>query len=157
VQGIEQRLALRLAHCAALLGRLLVDRRLDRVELANAAQGLLGDRRLGAVVDLEQLAPRMGHAGDMRDLRRLAALRRGQRVVAGVGIGVQPACIAGQVLPWPLALAVRRVVVDRRRRAGAAPRPGVEGIHPEPADARSAAPRGEDADGGVVGPDHALR
>src|SRR3712207_61680 len=44
VQGIEQRLALRLARRAALLGRLSVDRRLDRIELADPPQGLLGDR-----------------------------------------------------------------------------------------------------------------
>src|ERR671933_1034938 len=99
----------------------------------------------------------MRHAGDMGNALRPAALRRGERVVAGIGIGVQPAREPGQVLPWSLALAVWRVAVERRRRPGTAPGPRVEGIDPEPADAGLAAPRSEDTDGRVVSPDHALR
>src|SRR5215211_5320364 len=98
----------------------------------------------------------MRPAGYMGDALRLAGLRR-ERVVAGIGIGVQPAGEPAEMLPWSLALAVRRVAVEGRRRPGAAPGPGVEGVDPEPAEARLAAPRGEDADGRVVGPDHALR
>ena len=47
VQRLQQRLALRLARRAALLGRLAVDRRLDGIELADPPQRLFGDRRLG--------------------------------------------------------------------------------------------------------------
>src|ERR687893_1884276 len=92
----------------------------------------------------------------MDDAPRHAGLRR-ERVVAGIGIGVQPAGEPGEMLPRPLALAVWRVAVERRRRPGAAPGPRVEGIDPEPADAGLAAPRSEDTDGRVVSPDHALR
>ena len=92
----------------------------------------------------------------MRDLRWLAVLRPGQRVVAGEGVGVQPALEPGEVAPRPLALAVRRVAVERRRRAGAAPGPRVEGVDPEPGLARLAPPRRQHADWRVVGPDHAL-
>src|SRR3954467_7529356 len=98
----------------------------------------------------------MRHAGDVGDALRPAGLRR-ESVVAGIGIGVQPAREPGQVLPWSLALAVWRVAVERRRWSGAAPGPRVEGIDPEPAGAGLAAPWGENADGRVVGPDHALR
>src|SRR5215210_5946843 len=95
VQRLQQRLALRLAHRAALLGRLAVDRRLDGIELADPPQRLFSDRRLGALVDLEQFAPRMRHAGDMGDRRRFAALRRGER----------PCCMdqwEGRTHPYPV-------------------------------------------------------
>src|SRR3954451_8844836 len=145
MQRLQQRLALRLANGAALLGRLAVDRGLDGIQLADPSQSLLGDGRLGRLVHLEQAPPGMRHAGHMGDALRLAGLRR-ESVVAGIGIGVQLASEPGQVLPWSLALAVRRVAVECRWRPGAAPGPGVEGIDPEPADARLAAPRGENAD-----------
>src|SRR3954451_18631704 len=99
----------------------------------------------------------MRHAGDMGNALRPAGLRRGERVVAGIGIGVQPPPEPGQVLPWSLALAVWRVAVERRRWPGAAPGPRVEGIDPEPADAGLAAPRGENADGRVVSPPYSCR
>jgi hypothetical protein len=67
VQRLQQRLALRLAHGVALLRRLAVDRRLDGIELTDPPQALLGDRRPGALVDLEQLPPGMRHAGDVVD------------------------------------------------------------------------------------------
>ncbi|HZH47112.1 MAG TPA: hypothetical protein VEY31_10800, partial [Roseococcus sp.] len=146
MQRLQQRLALRLARRVALLGRLAVDRGLDGIELADATQRLFGDRRPGALIDLEQFTPRVRHAGDVSDARRLAALPRAERVIACIGIRVQPACIPGQVLPWSLALAVRRVAVERCRRPGAAPGPRVKSVDPEPADAGLAASRGEDAD-----------
>src|SRR5215213_6309802 len=96
----------------------------------------------------------MRPAGYMGDALRLAGLRR-ERVVAGIGIGVQPAGEPGEMLPWSLALAVWRVAVERRRGPGAAPGPGVEGVDPKPPRTCLAAPWGEDADGRVVGPDHA--
>src|SRR3954451_659969 len=98
----------------------------------------------------------MRHAGHVGDARRSAGLRR-ESVVAGIGIGMQPAREPGQVLPWSLALAVWRVAVECRRWPGATPGPRVKGIDPEPADAGLAAPRSEDTDGRVVSPDHALR
>lgn len=51
---------------------------------------------------------------------------------------MQPAREPGQVLPWSLALAVRRVAVERRRRRTpalwASPGPGVEGRDRETAE-----------------------
>src|SRR3954451_10328314 len=114
MQRLQQRLALRLANGAALLGRLAVDRGLDGVQLADPSQSLFGDRRLGRLVHLEQPPPGMRHAGDMGNALRPAGLRR-ESVVAGIGIGVQPARKPRQVLSWSLALAPWRVSVERRR------------------------------------------
>src|SRR3712207_7248138 len=44
------------------------------------------------------------------------SLRRGEHIVAGVGIRMQPALEPGQVALRPPALAVRRVAVEGRRR-----------------------------------------
>jgi hypothetical protein len=73
------------------LGGEAVDRSLDRVEGRDARQQLLGDRRLGSVMDLEQLALRMRPGRDVGDPLRpgLSQLRQG--IVARVGVGMEPA------------------------------------------------------------------
>ena len=76
--GLErqhERLALFLAHGAALVGASAADRLLDRVERGDALERLAGDRRVAALGDVEELAPQVRPAEGERD-RLAGALRR---------------------------------------------------------------------------------
>jgi hypothetical protein len=56
------------------LGRLAVDFALDGEQLIDAAHDLDGDRRLGELGEVEEVAPPMGPARGFDDRRGLAAL-----------------------------------------------------------------------------------
>ena len=80
-----------------------------------------------------------------------------QRIVAAVGVGVEEALEAGQMIAWPLALAVGAVAVERRWRPGAGPASGIDGIDPEACDPCSTEPRRQHVDGCIVGVQHRAR
>ena len=59
MQLIEQRCTLLLAHALALLSGTTADLLLDAVERADALQGLLRERRLSRLEEIEELTARM--------------------------------------------------------------------------------------------------
>src|SRR4029453_2098805 len=81
--------------------RLAADRSLDRVKLADFLQGVGGDRRFRAFVDVEDLAPEVCPTSDLDDPFAI------EFIEAGIGIGLQEATEPGQVLGRPFPLAVR--------------------------------------------------
>ncbi len=109
-----------------MIRRPAADGRLDPIQLAYLRQGLRRDRRLGTVVDVEDLAPGVRPTADLDDPLTI------ELVEAGIGVGLQEAREAGQVRRRPFALAVRRKEEDRRRRAGITRRPVVADIDPQP-------------------------
>ena len=61
-------------------------------------------------MNVKELAPDMGHAGDFFDLIAV------ELFVPRIAISVKKAGIVFQIFSWPLALAVAGVLVERRRR-----------------------------------------
>ena len=92
----------------------------------------------------------------MLDYRRLALLRLPERVVAGKAICIDPALEPGEVALRALALAVRRVAVERHGWPGPAPGLRIIGTDPNPRLASLAPARRQEPDRRVVGPDHLL-
>src|SRR5438552_3528870 len=99
------------------LGRLAIDLGLDDVKLLDTPERLFGDWRLGRVVDIEEVAAGMGHAGNLSDRRRLVALGSVQALITGIGVGVQEALVSGEVIARPLTLAIRAIAIECRRRS----------------------------------------
>ena len=81
----------------------LPDVKKGRKPLADLLQGVGGDRRFRAFVDVEELAPEVCPTRDLDDPFAV------EFVEAGIGIGLQEATEPGQVLGRPFALAVGRV------------------------------------------------
>jgi hypothetical protein len=102
-----------LAFSSSVVGGRAVDRLLDAVELADAVQRLLGDRRRGGGVYVAKLSTHVGPAGGLDDLRT------GEQLVeSGIAVSMNDAAEVLQVRARMLALAVRRVEEQRRRRPG---------------------------------------
>jgi hypothetical protein len=127
----EQRERAFLAHGVAPLGLETVDLGFDLEQPRHLLQRLLGDRRTGGGVDLEQLSPAVRPACDL-DQPSVAAARVGliEAVEAGVAVGVQETMAAFEQRPRMLALAVGRVEIADRRRRRSTPGPLVPDQHP---------------------------
>ena len=67
LQVIDDRLGVRLPEPHPLVGRLAAPLLLDGVEPGDALDGLLGDERAFGLEDVDELAPDVGHAGDLAD------------------------------------------------------------------------------------------
>src|SRR6202008_4713172 len=107
-----------------------VDLALDLEEPADVLERLGGDRRLGGQVNLVDLAPDMGPAGDLGHGRRLPALALIERPEACIAIGLEEAAEPRQMGARMLPLAIGRVAVDDRRRGWPAIGPLVAQIDP---------------------------
>ncbi len=110
-----------------MVGGRSFDRLLDAVELADAVERLVGDRRAGGGVHIEELAPDMGPAGGLGD-----PIAGEQLVEPGIAVGVNDAAEVFQVRPRVFALAVRRVEEQHRRRPRPGERPLVAHVGPQP-------------------------
>ena len=97
-------------------------------------------------MDLVELAPGMGPAGDLVDRSSFV-----QMVEAGVSVGLESALVEPEVLAWPLALAVGRVGEPDGGRGRIARGPVVANVGPEPASLRLAVAWGEHRNRRVVG------
>ncbi len=97
-------------------------------------------------MDLVELAPGMGPAGDLVDRSSFVEM-----VEAGVSVGLERTLVEPEMLAWPLALAVGRVGEPDRRRGGIARRAVVANIGPEPSSLRLAVAGCEHRDRRVVG------
>ena len=110
-----------------MVGRRAGDGFLDPVELADAVEGLLGDRRAGRGMDVEELAPDMGPTGGFGD-----PVAGEQLVEPGIAVGMDDAGELLQVSSRMLAFAVLRVTEQRRRRPPTGERPLIANIDPQP-------------------------
>ena len=99
-------------------------------------------------MDVDELAPDVGHAGDLADGAGAIEL-----VEAGIAVGMHQAAEAGEMVLRVLALAVAREAIPGRRRSRAAPGPLVADIGPEPGGPGLAGAGREHADRRVVGED----
>ena len=97
------------------MGRLAGYFAFDGVEFLDPQKRFFGDRRLALLEGLEEVASRMRHARDMDDLRGRAILRRTHFFVGRIGVRLQIAGKVGEIFFRPLALAIGRVAVKRRR------------------------------------------
>ena len=107
----QHRRGLGLPHESALVGRLVANRLLDTVELADEAQRLACQpRRLVRLVDLVETPSRVHPASRVRYASAAEQLR-----VPGVVVGLQePAPVAQQPLRVFARAAVRELVIRRR-------------------------------------------
>ena len=144
---VDQRPALRAANRQALLGALAVDRRArwrtarrcgapPRWRSARAGSPSFPTALRRAFSSMSAMAKNW--TPGMRPTRRLQdraglAVRQIELVVAVVGVGLQDAGVAGEMRLRMFAAAVARVIEDRRGRPGAAERPVVAHVDPEPA------------------------
>src|SRR5690606_36366117 len=78
-------------------------------------------------VDVHELAPHMGHAGNLAD--GAGAI---QVLEPGIAIGMHPAAEPGEMILRVLALAVAGEAIPGGRGRSAAPRALIAGIGPEP-------------------------
>ena len=97
-------------------------------------------------MDLVELAPGMGPAGDLVDRSSFVEMME-----AGVGVGLESALIELDVLAWPLTLAVGRVGEPDGGRGGIAGGAVVANVGPEPASLRLAVAWREHRNRRVVG------
>jgi len=93
----NERRDLLLPHGEALIGGQAVDGALGGEDRINPPHSLRGERRTGDLGQLEQLAPAMCPAGGL-GVRAGLSPRRIEFVEPGIGIGLQDALVAGQVL-----------------------------------------------------------
>ena len=127
---VDDRTGPGLADLPAGLGCQTVDLALDLEEPADALERLGGDRRLGGEVDVVDLAPDMGPAGDFGHGRRLSTLALIERREAGIAVGLEEAAEARRDGRADAPLAIGRVAVDDRRRGWPAIGPLVAQIDP---------------------------
>jgi hypothetical protein len=101
-----------------MIGREALDYRLDTIELSDAVERFLGDRRAGGSMHVEEFA------SDMRPTASLGnPVAREQLVEAGIAVSMDDAGEFLQVGPWMLALAIGRVAEQCCRRSRTAKRP----------------------------------
>src|SRR5512147_2050244 len=144
VQCSQQRLGPFLPDLPPEVGRPAADRHLDPVELGDLFQGVGGDRRLGALVYLKDLAP------GVRPTRHLDNPLAEEFVEPGIGVRLEKAAESSQMICRSFAPAVGRVEEHRRRRARIAARPVVADVDPQPAGLGTAAAGIEHRHRGVV-------
>src|SRR5512132_2735751 len=85
-------------------------------------------------MDVVELAPDVRPARDLDGGGRLPLLRRVEIVEPGIAVGLQQAAEAGEVRPRMLALAIRAVAVEHRRRRRSGARAVVAQVDPQPTD-----------------------
>ena len=142
---VEDGASVGLAQPRPLLGGLATRRRLHRVELGDAPDGLLGDGRALRAMDVDELAPDMGEAGDFPDGALAVQLAEARAVV-----GVHPAGEGLQMALRVLAPAVGGEAVPGRGRRRPAPGPLVADVDPHPCRGGPSPAGREHRDGGVV-------
>jgi hypothetical protein len=98
------------------------------MEIANAVEGLLGDRRAIGGMDVEEFAADMGPAGGLGDPVAVV-----QPIEPGIAVGVDDPLEALQMRLWVLALAVGRIAEQGRRWARTGERALVANVGPQPA------------------------
>src|SRR5260370_524236 len=101
-ESLGERVRSVLAFSSAVVGGRAVDRLLDPVELADAVERLVGDRRAGGGVHVEELAAHMRPTGGLDD-----PIASEQLVEPSIAIGMDDATKVLQVSPRVFALAVR--------------------------------------------------
>lgn len=74
---------------------------LDGIELRDPTDGLFSDQGALGSVDVDELAPDMGHAGDFADGTQAVEI-----LEPGIAVGMHPAAVAGEMVLGVLALAV---------------------------------------------------
>jgi hypothetical protein len=121
---------------------------LDGVELRDPADGLFGDRGTLRPVDVDELAPDMGHAGDLADGAGAVEV-----LEPGIAVGMHPAAEAGEMILGVLALAIAGEAIPGGGWSAAAPGAFVTGIGPEPCRLGLAGARGEHTDRRIIGED----
>jgi len=151
LQGLDDRSATLLPGRAPYLGRVTADLGFDRVELADPAQRLFGQRRAGGPVELVEAPPAMGPTEGELDLVRWAT--RQQALEASIAVHLQDTLELGQVGGRMLTLAVLGVEVDHRRRGAALPGPIIDGVAPQAPGLGPAPARVEHRQARVVGED----
>ena len=146
LEVVEDGTGVGLAQARPLLGRPAARRLLDRVELGDASDRLLGDRGALRAMDAGELAPDVGQAGDLTD-----GVLPVQLSEARVVVRVHPAGEGLQMALRVLALPVGRELVPGRGRRRPAPGPLVADVDPHPCGGGSSLAGREHRDGGVVG------
>jgi len=107
-----------LGRCAAL------DPRLDREQLGDALQRLLGQWRRRGFIDVVELAAGVRPARDLGEPHRASVrIGRKQGVEPGIAVGMQEAAAVAEQRLGMLAFAIGRVAVEGRRRRGSRERP----------------------------------
>ena len=99
-------------------------------------------------MDVDELAPDMGHAGDLADGARAVKV-----LEPGISVCMHPAAELGEMVLGMLALPITREAIPGGGWCSAAPRPFVARIGPEPCRLGLAGSGGEHADRRVVGED----
>src|SRR5690606_13182954 len=112
------------------------------------ADGLFGDRGALRAVDIDELAPDMGHAGDLAD--GAGAIKVFE---PGIAVGMHPAAEAGEMVLRMLSLAVAGEPIPGGGWGLPAPGPFIAGVCPEPCGLSLAGAGGEHVDGCVIGKD----
>jgi hypothetical protein len=105
-QIIEDRLCLRLPDLDAPVWRRSSGLLLNGVELRDAPDRLIGDRGSLGPMDVDELAPDMGHAGDLADLARPVKL-----VEPGIAVGMPPAAISCEMILRAPTLSIGREAI----------------------------------------------
>ena len=80
---------------------------LDGIKLGDPADGLIGDRGALRPVDVDELAPDMGHAGDLADGAGAIEV-----LEPGIAIGMHPTAVSGEVILRVFAYAVEREAIS---------------------------------------------
>ena len=124
----------------------------DRVELRDASDGLVGNRGSLGTMDVDELAPDMGHASDLADITRAIEVFE-----PGITIRMHPALVLCEVIFGMLPFAIRRELMPARRRHITAPWSFIPAIGPEPRCRRFACAGGQHFDGRVVCKDRLSR
>src|SRR5215472_502671 len=132
VHIVDNWLGLRTSHRQPMARRLTADLLLDRVKLADTAQGLCRQGRAGRLLDFVKLASRMRPTCGKNDVTV-----RGQLLEAGIAIDVQKALEVFEVSRRPFGFAIGREHVDRRRRCRSSPTALIASVDPETPSLRS--------------------
>src|SRR5579863_9396822 len=104
MERVQQRTSTTAASLPTLFGRSAPDITFDRVQLCDPLQCLGGQRRSMRHLQVIELAPHMGPTGRFLDLSALIKMMK-----SCVGIRLQDAAEAAQMLAWMLATPIRRV------------------------------------------------
>jgi hypothetical protein len=108
-------------------GRLTSNFLLDAIELGNAFYGFLGNRRSLGFVDVDELAPDMGHAGDFAHVARAIKV-----IEPRIAIGMHEALVGSQMFTRSNALPVGRELIPCGGMRLSGPGPFIADIGPKP-------------------------